>query len=182
MPKVVHPNVIEIDFLSDPLPVREKAGQATTRLVDDGARDALDLLNVVERRQRRFGHPDGVSASLDRRCEGTIVCVPYAGDATEADLSSFFGGTKPFAPDIRVWTKKFEAGSWVSIYVTGSAMAWFVFLMDEDRSLVQRIRERFPCELCLRFQGNSLMDLVGHENGGDKLVHGSGGISQPRAE
>ena len=22
----------------------------------------------------------------------------------------------------------------------------------------------------------------GHENGGDKLVHGSGGISQPRAE
>ena len=112
MPKVVHPNVIEIDFLSDPLPVREKAGQATTRLVDDGARDALDLLNVVERRQRRFGHPDGVSASLDRRCEGTIVCVPYAGDATEADLSSFFGGTKPFAPDIRVWTKKFEAGSW----------------------------------------------------------------------
>ena len=31
-----------------------------------------------------------------------IVCIPYTGDATEADLSSFFGEAKPFAPDIRV--------------------------------------------------------------------------------
>ena len=92
-----------------------------------------------------------------------IVCVPYAGDATEADLSAFFGETKPFAPDIRVWTKKFEAGAWTCIYVTGTAMAWFFFLMDEDRSLVEGIRERFPRESCLRFQGKSLMDLVGHD-------------------
>ena len=91
------------------------------------------------------------------------VCVPYAGDATGADLSSFFGETRPFAPDIRVWIKKFEAGSWVSIYVTGTAMAWFFFLMDEDRNLVEGIRERFPREPCLRFQGKSLMDLVGHD-------------------
>ena len=64
---------------------------------------------------------------------------------------------------IRVWTKKFEAGSWVSIYVTGTAMAWFFFLRDEDRSLVDGVRERFLSEACLRFQGKSLMDLVGHD-------------------
>ena len=92
-----------------------------------------------------------------------IVCVAFAGDATKADLSAFFGETKPFAPDIRVWTKKFGAGSWISIYVTGTAVAWFFFLMDEDRSLVEGIRERFPRESCLRFQGKSLMDLVGHD-------------------
>ena len=92
-----------------------------------------------------------------------IVCIPYAGDATEADLSSFFGETKPFAPDVRAWTKKFEAASWVSIYVTGTVMAWFFFLMDEDRSLAEGIRKRFPGEPCLRFQGKSLMDLVRHD-------------------
>ena len=92
-----------------------------------------------------------------------IVCVPYAGDATGADLSSFFRETRPFATDIRVWTKRFEASSWVSIYATGTAMAWFFFLMDDDRNLVEGIRERFPREDCLQFQGRSLMELVGHE-------------------
>ena len=56
-----------------------------------------------------------------------------------------------------------KSTSWTSIYVTGTAMAWFFFLMDEDRSLVEGIRERFPREPCLRFQGKSLMDLVGHD-------------------
>ena len=92
-----------------------------------------------------------------------IVCVPQAGDATGADLSSFFGETRPFALDIRVWTKRFGASSWASIYATGTVMVWFFFLMDDDRNLVEGIRERFPREECLQFQGRSLMDLVGHD-------------------
>ena len=91
------------------------------------------------------------------------VCVPYAGDATGADLTPFFGETRPFAPDIRVWSKRFEASSWVSIYATGAAMVWFFFLMDDDCTLVEKIRERFPREECFQFQGRSLMDMVGHD-------------------
>ena len=92
-----------------------------------------------------------------------IVCVWRAGDATEADLSPVFGETRPFAPDVRVWTKAFESCSWVSVYITRTAMACFFFLIDDDRKLVEGIRERFPDEPCLRFQGTSLMDLVGHD-------------------
>ena len=92
-----------------------------------------------------------------------IVCVPYAGDVTGVDLSSFFGETRPFATDIRVWTNRFEAGSWCSIYVTGTVMVWFFFVMDDDHSLVEAIHRRFPGEQCLQFQGRSLMDLVGHD-------------------
>ena len=92
-----------------------------------------------------------------------IVCVPYAGDVTGVDLSSFFKKTKPFATDIRVWTNRFEADSWVSIYATGTTMVWFFFLMDDDQNLVEAIRRRFPSEHCLQFQGRSLMDLVGHD-------------------
>ena len=33
-----------------------------------------------------------------------------------------------------------------------------------------------------RQNGINLIFAIGAENGGDKLVHGSGGISQPRAE
>ena len=92
-----------------------------------------------------------------------IVCVWRAGDATGVDLSMMFGETRPFAPDVRVGTKTFGRCSWVSIYVTGNAMACFFFLIDDDRKLVEGIRERFPGESCLRFQGTSLMDLVGHD-------------------
>ena len=92
-----------------------------------------------------------------------IVCVPYAGDVTGVDLSSFFGETRPFATDIRVWTNRFEAGSWASIYATGTAIVWFFFLMDDDHNLVEAIHRRFPGEQCLQFQGKSLMDLVGHD-------------------
>ena len=52
-----------------------------------------------------------------------IVCVWRAGDATEADLLPIFGEGRPFAPDVRVWTRRFEGRSWVSVYVTGTAMA-----------------------------------------------------------
>lgn len=92
-----------------------------------------------------------------------IVCVPYAGDVTGVDLSSFFGETKPFATDIRVWMNRFEADSWVSIYATGTVMVWFFFLMDDDHNLVEAIQRRFPSEQCFQFQGRSLMDLVGHD-------------------
>ena len=91
-----------------------------------------------------------------------IVCVPYAGDVTGVDLSPFFGKTKPFATDIRVWANRFEADSWVSIYATGTTMVWFFFLIDDDHNLVEAIQRRFPSEQCLQFQGRSLMDLVGH--------------------
>ena len=74
-----------------------------------------------------------------------------------------FGETRPFAPDVRVGTKTFGRCSWVSIYITGNAMACSFFLIDDDRKLVEGIRERFPGESCLRFQGTSLMDLVGHD-------------------
>ena len=92
-----------------------------------------------------------------------IVCVPYAGDVTGVDLSSFFGDARPFATDIRVWTRKFEAGSWLSLYATGTVVVWLFFLMDDDRDLIDGIRRRFPHEQCLQFQGGSLMNLVGYD-------------------
>ena len=33
----------------------------------------------------------------------------------------------------------------------------------------------------MRYPASEKLEII-HENGGDKLVHGSGGISQPRAE
>ena len=51
----------------------------------------------------------------------------------------------------------------ISVYVTGAAVACFFFLSDGDRKLVEGIRERFPGVPCLRFQGASLMDLVGQD-------------------
>ena len=92
-----------------------------------------------------------------------IVCVPYAGDITSVDLSSFFGETRPFAEDVQVWRKEFESGSWLVLYATSSVMVWLFFLMDDNRNLVEAIRSRFSCEQCLQFQGKSLMDLVGHD-------------------
>jgi len=92
-----------------------------------------------------------------------VVCVPYAGDATKADFSTFFGETRPFAGDIRVWMKRFEGSSWVSIYATKTVMLWFFFLMNDDCNLVGGIRERFPVEECLQFEGDSLMELVGYD-------------------
>ena len=92
-----------------------------------------------------------------------IVCVPYAGDVTGADFSSFFGETKPFAEDIRVLRKRFAANSWTAIYATSTAMVWFFFLMDDDCNLVADIKERFPLEECVQFEGESLMELVGHD-------------------
>ena len=77
-----------------------------------------------------------------------IVWVPYAGDITSVDLSSFFGETRPFAEDVQVWRKEFEAGSWLVLYATSSVMVWLFFLMDDDRKLVDAIRSRFPCEQC----------------------------------
>ena len=92
-----------------------------------------------------------------------IVCVPRMGDVTRLDLSTFFGETRPFATDIRVWTNKFEADSWLSLYATGTVMVWFFFLMDDDRHLIDEIRRRFPSDQCLQFQGRTLMDLVGYD-------------------
>ena len=51
-----------------------------------------------------------------------IVCVPYAGDITSVDLSSFFGETRSFAEDVKVWRKEFEVGSWLVLYATGTVM------------------------------------------------------------
>ena len=107
-----------------------------------------------------------------------IVCVPYAGDVTGADLSCFFGETKPFATDIRVWTKRFEASSWASIYAIDTVMVWFFFLMDDDSNVVEGIRERFRREECLQFQGKSLMDLVGHD--WPRVGHTRTGMRTPR--
>ena len=95
--------------------------------------------------------------------EWNVVCVRYAEDATRADLSSFFGVPKRFAEDIQVYTKQFEACSWVSIYTTSTARVFFFFLMDDDCEHVERIKKLFHLEECLRFQGESLMDLVGHD-------------------
>ena len=92
-----------------------------------------------------------------------VVCVPYAGDVTGADFSSFFEKTKPFTKDIRVLRKRFEANSWTAIYSTGSAMVWFFFLVDDDCDLVVDIRKRFTREECLQFKGESLMELVGYD-------------------
>ena len=92
-----------------------------------------------------------------------IVCVPRMGDVTRVDLSSFFGETKPFASDIRVWAKEFEASSWLLLYATGTVMVWCFFLMDDDRNLVDEIRRRLPSDQCLQFQGRTLMDLVGYD-------------------
>lgn len=92
-----------------------------------------------------------------------IVCVWRAGDAMAVDLSPVFGETRPFAPDVRVWTKKLGSCSWNLVYATGTAMACFFFLIDDERKLIEGIRERFPGEPCLRFQEASLMDLVGHD-------------------
>ena len=92
-----------------------------------------------------------------------IICVPYAGDITKADFSSSFGETKPFAGDIRVSSKRFTAKSWRMIYATGTVMVWFFFLIDNDCNLVSDIKERFPLEECHQFEGESLMELVGHD-------------------
>ena len=92
-----------------------------------------------------------------------IVCIPRMGDVTRVDLSSFFGETRPFASDIRVWAKAFEAGSRLLLYATGTVMVWFFFLMDGDRNLVDEIRRRSPSDQCFQFQGRTLMDLVGYD-------------------
>ena len=92
-----------------------------------------------------------------------VVCVPYLGDSTGIDLSSFFEETKPFAEDIRVWTRSFEANSWILIYAANTVTVCFFFLMDDDCNLVVGIQERFPLEECLEFRGEVLMDLVGHD-------------------
>ena len=96
-------------------------------------------------------------------CGWNIVCVPYAGDAAGADLSRFFEKNRPFATDIRLWTNRFEATSWVSIYVTGTVMVWIFFLMNDGRDLAEKIKAKFPCETCLQFKRRSLMDMVGHD-------------------
>ena len=92
-----------------------------------------------------------------------VVCVPYAGDATGIDLSKFFGEPRLYQGDIRVWTKPFEGSSWVSIYATKSTMVFFFFLMSSDSNLVEGITQRFHLEDCLQFQGESLVELVGHD-------------------
>ena len=46
---------------------------------------------------------------------------------------------------------------------TGTATAWFFFLIDDDRNLVEAIQRRFPREQCLQFKGTSLMNLLGHD-------------------
>ena len=92
-----------------------------------------------------------------------IVCVPYAGDATGADLSRFFGKNRPFSTDIRVYMNRFESASWVSIYATGDAMVLIFFVMGDGRDLVGRIQEKFSYGTCLQFKGRSLMDMVGHD-------------------
>ena len=70
---------------------------------------------------------------------------------------------KPFASDIRVWAKEFEASSWLLLYATGTVMVWCFFLMDDDPDLVDEIRRRLPSDQCLQFQGRTLMDLVGYD-------------------
>ena len=107
-----------------------------------------------------------------------IVCVPYAGDVTKADFSSFFKETKPFAGDIQVLRKRFAAKSWTTVYVTSTLMVWFFFLMDDDCNLVKDIKERFPREECHQFEGESLMELVGHD--WPTVGHSRSGAGMPR--
>ena len=90
-----------------------------------------------------------------------VVCVPYVGDGTRAEMSSLFGETKPFAKDIQVTTKRFEANSWFALYATSTAFALFFFLMQDDCGLVTGILKRF--DNCVRFEGETLMELVGHD-------------------
>ncbi len=92
-----------------------------------------------------------------------VVCVPYQGDTTRAELSFLFGETKPFAKNIRVSAKQFEASSWFVIYATGTVLALFFFLMEDDCHLVADIQKLFPDQECFRFDGETLMDLVGHD-------------------
>lgn len=88
-----------------------------------------------------------------------VFCVPGAGGA-RVELRSLFGETKPFARDIQVTPRRLEPNSWTVTYAVDSATVLFFFLMSNDYSLAEGIKERFDC---LQFQGDSLMELVGHD-------------------
>ncbi len=101
--------------------------------------------------------PRGAAGKLEHR-----LCLACGRRHGGGPVTNVRGG-QTLAPNVRVWRKRSEGRSWVSVYVTGTAMACFFFLSDGNRKLVEGIRGRLPGVPCLRFQGTSLMDLVGHD-------------------
>ncbi|MCY4557761.1 MAG: hypothetical protein OXF79_15550 [Chloroflexi bacterium] len=92
-----------------------------------------------------------------------IIAIPYAGDVSQLDLSSFLGEAKPFDIGVKVWSKRFQARSWATLYIARTVMVWFFFLMDREVNLVQAVSQKFQDEQCFCFQGESLMQLVNHD-------------------
>ena len=72
------------------------------------------------------------------------------------------------------------------LLVTGAmaVVSWAVRRGETRDPWLARMLARKPCKLVAVALANKMARIVwgADENGGDKLVHGSGGISQPRAE
>lgn len=95
--------------------------------------------------------------------EWSIVAIPYAGDATKADFSDVFSDQRPFAPGIRVLMGEFTAAS-LALYVTDKAMVYFLIRDARGPSAIESAVIRLFQEDvdCLRFNGNSLIQLLDH--------------------
>ena len=108
------------------------------------------------------------AAFLVKRClsempkNWNVVCVPSVDDITKSELSSLFRETKPFTKKIQVAAERFEASSWVVLYATSTMSVLFFFLMEDDSQFVTGIQDKFSIEKCFRFEGETLMELVGH--------------------
>ena len=93
----------------------------------------------------------------------SIVAIPYAGDATSVDFSDVFGEQRPFAPGVEVLMGRFDPAPALALYVTDKAMIYFL-IRDASipSSIESAIIRKFQDAECLRFSGNSLMQLMDH--------------------
>ena len=94
----------------------------------------------------------------------SIVAIPYTGDATSADFSDVFGDQRPFAPGVKVLMGRFGPAASLALYVTDKAMVYFLIRDARTPSAIEAAVIRLFQEDvdCLRFSGNSLMQLMDH--------------------
>ena len=91
-----------------------------------------------------------------------VLAIPHVGDADAIDFDDLFGPTVPFDIGVKVWLGHLETDDYLVIYRAKRVIVYFLFRFSASPAAYNRMLAQFVGGSRLRFQGNTLMELVNY--------------------
>jgi hypothetical protein len=91
-----------------------------------------------------------------------VLAIPHVGDAHALDFDDLFGPTIPFDAGVKVWLGQLETNDYLVIYRVKRVIVYFLFRFSASPAAYIRMLEQFTGGSRLRFEGETLMELVNY--------------------